>query len=285
MRVKHGRGIGGKGQAVATDSGTLAQALDAFDQVELATCGVVLEPSLEEQATYSVGQVSVDGLSASYCGTQRSTTDNGGRPAYGGSDLLIVRGGFAALLALQLDTAMRLAVHRALTFDQASAEFQGLFASRRNYDVLHGRDAPGRWHCGVLEQSWRIGGASGPEVAALEAFRGDLAAARGARTLDRAVRRQATAAARRDRLFPRRRPGRRAAAEVHDGGAERGGRPETRTESLAIPVNGQDIEGTLIAPAVWSRARPARCWCTAGAAARTSTSPARAPSPRWAAPA
>ena len=45
--------------------------------------------------------------------------------------------------------------------------------SRRNYDVLHGRDARGRWHCGVLEQSWRIGGASGPEVAALEAFRAD----------------------------------------------------------------------------------------------------------------
>jgi hypothetical protein len=173
VRVKHGRGIGGKGQAVATDRGALARALDAFDRVELASCGVVLEPSLEEQATYSVGQVSVDGLCASYCGTQRSTTDNDGRPAYGGSDLLIVRGGFAALLALQLDTAMRLAVHRALTFDQASAEFPGLFASRRNYDVLHGRDARGRWHCGVLEQSWRIGGASGPEVAALEAFRAD----------------------------------------------------------------------------------------------------------------
>ena len=48
-----------------------------------------------------------------------------------------------------------------------------MFASRRNYDVLRGRDARGQWHCGVLEQSWRIGGASGPEVAALEAFRAD----------------------------------------------------------------------------------------------------------------
>jgi hypothetical protein len=173
VRVKHGRGIGGKGQWVAADRAALVQALDGLENVELAACGVVLEPSLEEEATYSVGQVSVDGLSASYCGTQTSTTDNQGQPAYGGSDLLIVRGGFAALLALQLDTAVRLAVHRALNFDQASAEFQGLFASRRNYDVLHGRDARGRWHCGVLEQSWRIGGASGPEVAALEAFRAD----------------------------------------------------------------------------------------------------------------
>jgi hypothetical protein len=48
-----------------------------------------------------------------------------------------------------------------------------MFASRRNYDVLRGRDARGRWHCGVLEQSWRMGGASGPEVAALAAFHAD----------------------------------------------------------------------------------------------------------------
>jgi len=173
VRVKHGHGIGGKGQAVAADSGALAQALDAIDAVEFPTCGVVLEPSLEEEATYSVGQVWVDGMWASYCGTQKATTDNRGQPAYGGSDLFIVRGHFSALLGTELDTAMRLAVHRALTFDQASAEFPGLFASRRNYDVLRGRDPRGRWHCGVLEQSWRIGGASGPEVAALEAFHAD----------------------------------------------------------------------------------------------------------------
>jgi hypothetical protein len=173
VRVKHGRGIGGKGQWVAADAGALAQALDAIDPSEFGSCGVVLEPSLEEEATYSVGQVWVDGLCASYCGTQKATTDNNGQPAYGGSDLFIVRGGFAALLGMELETAVRLAVHRALTFDQASAEFPGLFASRRNYDVLRGRDARGRWHCGVLEQSWRIGGASGPEVAALEAFRAD----------------------------------------------------------------------------------------------------------------
>jgi len=173
VRVKHGRGIGGKGQAVAADRSALAQALDGIDPLELASCGVVLEPSLEEEATFSVGQVWVDGMWASYCGTQKATTDNRGQPAYGGSDLFIVRGGFATLLCMALETEVRLAVHRALTFDQASAEFAGLFASRRNYDVLRGRDARGRWHVGVLEQSWRIGGASGPEVAALEAFRAD----------------------------------------------------------------------------------------------------------------
>ena len=41
--------------------------------------------------------------------------------------------------------------------------------------MLHGRDARGRWHCGVLEQSWRIGGASGAELAGLQALRDDPA--------------------------------------------------------------------------------------------------------------
>jgi hypothetical protein len=173
VRVKHGHGIGGKGQSVVAQRGALAEALAAIGARDLASCGVVLEPSLEEEATYSVGQVRVDGLCASYCGTQKTTTDNAGEPAYGGSDLLLVRGGFDKLLDMKLESGMHLAIHRALLFDQAAAEYPGLFASRRNYDVLRGRDARGRWYCGVLEQSWRIGGASGPEVAALEAFSAD----------------------------------------------------------------------------------------------------------------
>lgn len=37
--------------------------------------------------------------------------------------------------------------------------FPGFFASRRNYHIGQGRDAKGRFKSGVLEQSWRIGGA------------------------------------------------------------------------------------------------------------------------------
>jgi hypothetical protein len=59
--------------------------------------------------------------------------------------------------------------------DAAHACFPGFFASRRNYDIVQGRDASGTVRCGVLEQSWRIGGASGAEVAALERFRDDPA--------------------------------------------------------------------------------------------------------------
>lgn len=51
--------------------------------------------------------------------------------------------------------------------------FPGTLVSRRNYDVLRGLDAAGRPRSGVLEQSWRMGGASGAEIVALEAFRAD----------------------------------------------------------------------------------------------------------------
>jgi hypothetical protein len=144
----------------------------------------VLEPELFETTTYSVGEVRVRGLRASYCGTQCMTSDNQGDPAFGGSALIVARGGLDALCAMPLGGEMQAAIRQARAFDAATAEFHGLFASRRNYDVLRARDTRGEWHCGVLEQSWRIGGASGAEVAALEAFEADpaLAAVRACST-------------------------------------------------------------------------------------------------------
>ena len=58
-----------------------------------------------------------------------------------------------------------------LAYDAAvQAAYPGFYASRRNYDVVAGLDPSGRWRCGVLEQSWRLGGASPAELAALEVF-------------------------------------------------------------------------------------------------------------------
>jgi hypothetical protein len=91
---------------------------------------------------------------------------------YGGSDLLVVRGGFDALLASDMAADARQAVRHACVYDSAAdRHFSGFFASRRNYDIARGRDSSGRVCCGVLEQSWRVGGASAAEVAALEVFR------------------------------------------------------------------------------------------------------------------
>lgn len=172
VRLKRGRGIGGRGQAVieALDD----PVFDTLDETELRTYGLVVEPNLADLTTFSVGQVCVGDLRASYCGTQKATHDNQGELVYGGSDLLVARGGFDELERLDFPPQVRIAIEQAKAFDAAAQdEFDGLFASRRNYDVLRGRDSSGRWLSGVLEQSWRIGGASGPEVAALAAFRGD----------------------------------------------------------------------------------------------------------------
>jgi hypothetical protein len=49
-----------------------------------------------------------------------------------------------------------------------------MILTRRNYDVIEGTDATGSRRIGVLEQSWRVGGASGAEIAAFEAFADDL---------------------------------------------------------------------------------------------------------------
>jgi hypothetical protein len=64
-----------------------------------------------------------------------------------------------------------MAVVQACRYDTAAkACFPGIILSRRNYDVAQGVGADGRRRSGVLEQSWRLGGASGAEVAALEIF-------------------------------------------------------------------------------------------------------------------
>jgi hypothetical protein len=169
-RVKLARGIGGAGQSTAVDVAELRAALDAIDDEELARFGVVVEQNLEDVTTYSVGQVRVGTMVATYCGTQRTTLNNRGHEVYGGSDLFIAQGPFDALLACELSEPMRVAIAQARSYDRATRQFPGFFASRRNYDVAQGRDGQGRRRVGVLEQSWRAGGATGAEIAALEAF-------------------------------------------------------------------------------------------------------------------
>ena len=152
-------------------------ALAALDPAEVSRDGVVLEENLSEVTTFSVGHVRVADLVATYYGTQRLTPDHSGAAVYGGSDLVIVRGGFDVLLALDLPMAARRAIGQARAYDTAAwSAFPGMILSRRNYDVAQGLDAQQRQlRSGVLEQSWRMGGASGAEIAALEAFRADPA--------------------------------------------------------------------------------------------------------------
>jgi hypothetical protein len=71
---------------------------------------------------------------------------------------------------------VRHAVAQARAYDAATALYPDFAASRRNYDVGQGRDADGRWRSGVFEASWRAGGASTAEIAALQTFLADESA-------------------------------------------------------------------------------------------------------------
>lgn len=174
VRAKPAWADGGRGQAVLHAEADIARMLEALDGGCLAACGLVLEEDLADAVTFSVGRVRLGAVEITYVGTQSMTTDNASVAVYGGSRLFVVPGGFAELAAAPLPDALHRAAGHARAYDEAAdRHFPGFFASRRNYDVVLGRDARGRSRAGVLEQSWRIGGASGAEIAALKAFAAD----------------------------------------------------------------------------------------------------------------
>lgn len=176
VRIKPVHATAGRGQQCVSTIAELESALGDVDTTRLADCGLVLEENLDDVLTYSVGQVRVAGIVASYVGTQQLTNDNEGELVYGGSELIVVRGDYEALLKLKLDTPFKVAVDKARVYDRAAEQcFPGFLASRRNYDIASGINEQGEFHCGVLEQSWRTGGASSAEIAALEAFASDPA--------------------------------------------------------------------------------------------------------------
>jgi hypothetical protein len=171
VRVKDAAGVGGAGQVVVHDMAGLDAALAAIDELRLARDGLVLERNLNQARTCSVGQVRVGGWLLSYHGQQRLTHNHHGAEVYGGSTLHLVRGDFEVLLRQPMDQETRTAVDQALVYHRVAMNcFPGLIASRCNYDIVQGLDDAGVWRSGVLEQSWRIGGASGAEIAALHAW-------------------------------------------------------------------------------------------------------------------
>ncbi|MGY2441192.1 DUF3182 family protein [Pseudomonas sp. SDO52101_S400] len=173
-RLKPIHACAGRGQEVF-------KSLDAFDEIlarpeagKLFSDGVVLEQDLSQVVTHSVGQSFIGDKVLSYCGDQYLTKDAHGEEVYGGSNLLVVQGGYEELLALDLPDDARLAIQQAQVFDRVADEaYPRFYASRRNYDIAQGLDSEGRPSSGVLEQSWRMGGASSAEVAALQSFVND----------------------------------------------------------------------------------------------------------------
>ncbi len=178
IRFKPPLSRGGSDQEIVAQEADLERALEAIDETDIRECGLVLEENLSKVGTLSVGELRVDTLHVVYCGTQRLTANNHGDEVYGGSDLLLARGGFAALLPVVSDPNALLAIEQAREFDAAVNDcFPAMFASRRNYDVAQG-EVRGQWRSGVLEQSWRVGGATGAELAGLAALQADPALGR-----------------------------------------------------------------------------------------------------------
>ena len=168
--------MGGTGQAVVEDGAALSAHLASLDERTVRREGLVLEANLTDVETLSIGQVLVGEWFASYFGTQYQIPNNRGDQVYGGSNLTVVRGDFEQLLALDLEPQVRTAAQQSIRYHAGAARhYPAMFASRSNYDVAQGTDGRGQWRSGVLEQSWRIGGASGAEIAALHALRDDPA--------------------------------------------------------------------------------------------------------------
>ena len=171
-RIKPAWGIGGCGQSVISTLAETYPILDQLDPVQLSIYGLVVEQNFEQIVTYSVGQVRVGPLLCSYYGTQSQTQANDGAEVYGGSDLVVARGDYDALLELGVPADAQIAIKKARLYESAAAEeFLGWLVSRRNYDVARVIGSNGKPAWGVLEQSWRIGGASAAEIEALNAFR------------------------------------------------------------------------------------------------------------------
>ena len=173
LRLKKPLSASGRDQTLVTSLNELDAGLENITADEIATYGLVLEENLRQVRTLSIGEVAIGSLRISYHGTQRTVRDNEGRPVYGGSDLVCVRGGWESLDALPMPSEVRAAVAAARQYDAAAEEFSGFMASRRNYDVAQGIGADGWPESGVLEPSWRIGGASSAELAAMTAFARD----------------------------------------------------------------------------------------------------------------
>ena len=277
VRVKRATGIGGRGQFVVKTRDELADVLGAIEAEEFSTSGVVVEENLDDVTTYSVGQVRVAGLLASYCGTQRLTTNNRGAEVYGGSDLFVVRGDFDALLRFPLTDAVRLAIAQARAVRRGRARMlPGLlrFAAQLRRDAGHrcaGTAALGRPRAIVADRRReRRRGRSARSVPRRPRT------GVGARRFRRDLRREPAAARGCGGLFSRRRRARRPAHQVQPGRA----RCRRTTSSLTSP------SASSTSPARWSRrgrSSPASCSCMAGAEASNSTSRGHARWRRWAA--
>jgi hypothetical protein len=109
IRVKRSAEAGGRGQTPVTTVEEVEALREQMPTEEIATYGLVLEENLHHVTTLSIGHITFDNICFTYHGRQRVTTGNDRQPAYGGSDLVCVRGGWDALDRLPMSDETRVA--------------------------------------------------------------------------------------------------------------------------------------------------------------------------------
>ncbi len=130
IRIKPIHACAGRGQRLIKSLAQFDEIVAAPDAQALFGEGVVLEQHLNEVKTQSVGQSFINGQVLSYCGVQHLTHDSEGVEVYGGSDLLVVQGGYIELLRLELPDDVREAVRLAQVFDDAANQAYPSFSRR-----------------------------------------------------------------------------------------------------------------------------------------------------------
>ncbi len=130
IRLKPIHACAGRGQRLIKSLAQFDEIVAGPDAQALFRDGVVLEQHLNEVKTQSVGQSLIGGKALSYCGVQHLTHDSEGLEVYGGSDLLVVQGGYIELLKLELPDDVREAVRLAQVFDDAANQAYPSFLRR-----------------------------------------------------------------------------------------------------------------------------------------------------------
>lgn len=174
VRLKEPLRDGGSGQTAITTLRALDEFLERYPNEVMATHGLVLETNLQRAVTLSVGQIAVGDLLISYHGMQRTVINTTRGDPFTEGPTSSVRVAAGVLDRLSVREEVHIAIAQARLYDWASA-YPGFLASRRNYDVGQGIDGEGQWRSGVFEASWRSGGPSTAELAALTEFARDTA--------------------------------------------------------------------------------------------------------------
>lgn len=179
IRIKNPLDSGGTGQWTINSQQKYNQIINEIlrtlqDQgTNIAVTGLVFERELINPYELSIGQQFFDGHLLSFIARQKFMRPFGIK-IYTGVEKIFVRGGYAALLSLPLPELAKIAVDQVIRFEQRLVNKPGIYITRSAYNVLQGyisRSNKSHLYSGVVEQTWRIGGGTGGDLLAHEAFK------------------------------------------------------------------------------------------------------------------